>query len=244
VIINESLAQALFPHDDPIGHHLSSADPTDHRKLEIIGIMPDLKFAVNVITPVTQYQMFIPLAQEPWNYVTLSVRSSAPASLVEPVRRTIAELDPDLAVQQYGPVDSVVHTALGSFNMVTSILIAFAALGLFLATLGLYGVIARLVASRTAEIGIRMALGAQPFDVFWLICRTGLTLVSIGLVLGVAGGLAVVRGIGHALPYLPLNDPWTLAGMSVLLVAVAAVATWIPARRATRVDPVVALRSE
>ncbi|HEY4300842.1 MAG TPA: ABC transporter permease [Candidatus Didemnitutus sp.] len=244
VIINESLAHALFPNESPLGHRLLPVDPTDQRKLEIVGVIPDLKFAVNVVTPVTTYQMLCPLAQEPWTYVTVSVRSAAPSSLVEPVRRVIAQLDPDLAVQQYGLVDSIVHTTLGSFTMVTSILIAFAALGLFLSTLGLYGVIARLVASRTAEIGIRMALGAQPFDVFWLICRTGLTLVAIGLVIGVAGGLAVIRGIGHALPYLPLNDPWALAGVSALLLAVAGVATWIPARRATRVDPVVALRTE
>ncbi|HVU15682.1 MAG TPA: ABC transporter permease [Candidatus Didemnitutus sp.] len=244
VIINESLARALFPGDNPIGHHLVPTDPTDRRSLEIVGVIPDLKFAVNVVAHTTSYQMLCPLAQETWNYVTVSVRSSSPASLVEPVRKTLAGIDPDLAVQQYGTLDSIVHTALGSFSMVSSILLAFAALGLFLSTLGLYGVIARLVSARTAEIGIRMALGAQSFDVFWLICRTGLILAAIGSAIGILGGFGVIQGIAHALPYMPVEAPWTLVGMCGLLIAVAAVATWIPARRATRVNPVVALRSE
>jgi ABC-type antimicrobial peptide transport system permease subunit len=128
--------------------------------------------------------------------------------------------------------------------MVNTILVAFALLGLFLAALGLYGVIARLVVQRTPEIGVRVALGAQSRDVVWLILRTGLQLTLAGTVLGLLGAAGLVRVVAGFLPTMPVQDPVAIGAVTLLLLVVALVACWLPARRAARVDPVTALRAE
>ncbi len=243
VIINQSMARALFPNESPIGHRIGGVDPAHRHWAEIVGVMPDLRFAVSLAAPATRFQVFLPLAQETWNYTTVAVRARSAAALAGPMRRAISELDPDLPVQQLGTVDQMIDRQT-DFGMVETILAAFAVLGLFLSSLGLYGVIARLVAQRTHELGVRMALGAQSRDVVWLILISGFQLVLLGAVLGLIGGAGLGRLLSGLLPEVRLQDPMTVAAVTLLLLVVALIACWLPARRASRIDPLVALRSD
>ena len=245
VIINEAMAHAMFPKGDPIGQHIGVPDPKNQTWAEIVGVMPDIHMAMIGVTQVTSFHVLRPLAQETWGYVTVAVRSSRAETLAEPMRQAIAALDPNLAVQQLGTVDHLVAVASGGIGMIKTILISFALLGLFLAALGLYGVIARLVVQRTPEIGVRMALGEQAGDVVWLILGTGLRLIVYGVTLGVIGSVGLnllLSRISPAGP--PVNAPLIFVAVTIILLFVGLVACWLPARRAAKVDPLVALRAE
>ncbi len=246
-IISESMAKALFPGESPLGRRLGSTDPSNRAWTEIIGVMPDFEMAVTGAgLDRGKFVLYQPLAQEPWGYVTFAVRSANPAALVESIRKTVESLDADLPVQQLGTVDDYIKGLSATSYMINTILSGFATLGLFLASLGLYGVIARLVAQRRTEIGVRVALGAQSRDVVWLILRTGLILTSLGTVIGTLGALALAQILARAsdTPTSQPADPFSIFGMAGLLMIVALFACWIPARRAAKVDPLVALRAE
>jgi len=243
-IINESLARALFPHEDPLGRRIGGLDPANRGWMQIVGVVADQKFALGLTPPTTRFQVYCPLAQDTWNYVTVFVRSAAPETLAEPMRRIIGEMDTDLPVQQLGTVEQLVALGSSGLSMVTTVLIAFALLGLFLSALGIYGVIARLVLQRTPELGVRLALGAQPGDVVWLILRTGVLLTLFGTGVGLLGAFGLGGLLGAMLPEMPGGGILTVLLVTLLLVAVALLACWLPARRATRIDPVMALRAE
>jgi len=242
-IINESTAHALFPNENPIGHRIGGTDPKQRGWMEIVGVIPDIRFAISFTTPSIHFLVLRPLSQETWNYVDVALRARSAETFAGPLRKIVADMDPNLPLQQLGTVDQIVHQ-FGGFGMINTVLAAFALLGLFLAALGLYGVIARLVAQRTTEIGLRIALGAQPGDVVWLILRSGLKLTLFGTVIGLLGAAGLVRFIASLATEMPVKDPLALAAVTLLLVAVALVACWLPARRATRVDPIAALRAE
>ncbi|HVU36520.1 MAG TPA: ABC transporter permease [Opitutaceae bacterium] len=244
VIINASLAHALFGNENPVGHRLGTTDPSNRGWAQIVGVMPDLRFAMTIGVQQTPFVVFRPLAQEPWGYVTIAVRASSPSSVAEPFRRTIAEIDPDLPLQQFGSIDDLVRNFGGGYFMVRTVLIGFAMLGLFLAAVGLYGVVTRLVAQRMPELGIRIALGAQGRDVVWLILRTGLVLACIGTAVGLTASFGMAHLINANSADFPMQDPWIILGVAALLLGVALFASWIPALRASRIDPLVALRSD
>jgi ABC-type antimicrobial peptide transport system permease subunit len=164
--------------------------------------------------------------------------------MTEPLRQAVAALDPNLVVQQLGPIREVTKLITGSADMMTTVLICFALLGLFLAALGLYGVIARVVVQRTPEIGVRVALGAQSTDVVWLVLRSGLRMTLIGTALGLAGSFLLGWAISLAMPDMGSSQPLLLLGVSAVLVPVGLLACWLPARRASKIDPMVALRAE
>ena len=243
-IINASLAQALFPGGDAIGHRLGNPDPKNPGWLEIIGVVPDVGLAVGVVPSTTKFLVLKPLAQEPWNYVTVSIRADQPGLLADPMRQAIAALDPDLVLQQFGTMPQVTQLATGGFAMLTKVLVCFAGLGLFLASIGLYGVIARVVVQRTAEIGVRIALGAQARDVVWMIVRSGLRLTLIGAVLGLIGAVGLSWIISRAIPNPPPGEPMIFVVVTGIMITVGVVACVLPARRAAKVDPMVALRAE
>jgi putative ABC transport system permease protein len=244
VIINESMARALFPGQNPVGQRLGGVDPANRQWAEIVGVIPDVRFAVSITTPATQFLVLRPLAQEPWGYVTVAVRAPDAAALAAPMRRVVASLDPDLNLQQVGTVNDLITRQTG-FDLMDTLLAGFATLGLFLAALGLSGVIARLVVQRTPEIGVRVALGAQTRDVVWLILGAGLRLSLFGAALGLLGAAGLVRLLSRMMPNaIPGQDPVVLATVTLLLLAVALVACWLPARRAARIDPLIALRGE
>ncbi len=243
VIINDSMARALFPNDNPLGRRIGNPDAAKHDWAEIIGVMPDLHMAVNFGPPPAQFQVFKPLAQETWTYVSVAVRAPAADTLAGAIRHVIEEMNSDLPVQQLRTVDQFVAN-FGGFSMVSTILICFALLGLFLAAIGLYGVIARLVQQRTPEIGVRIALGAQPRNVLLLILGSGLRLIGYGTAIGLLGAYGLGRLFAAGPTPIQANDPLALLVAASVLVAVAFFACWLPARRATKVDPMVALRAE
>lgn len=243
-IINESMARTLFPGENPLGRRIGNVDSANHAWMEIVGVIPDIGFAVTFNSPQTSFTVFRPLAQETWNYVSVAVLSDSPASLAQSVREAILSLDADMAVQQLGTVDEFVARATSSSTMINTILIAFAFLGLFLASLGLYGVIARLVAQRTPEIGVRMALGAQPGDVVWLVLGLGIKLTLIGSVFGLIGSYLLSMALASFAPDMASKDFRSVIVATLVLMVVALLACWLPARRASRVDPIAALRGD
>ena len=243
-LISESTARALFPNEDPVGRRIGNPDPANRAWLEIVGVIPDLRLSANPTKPVTPFLVLLPLAQDTWNYVSVAIRSSRAETLVDPMRRVLAELDPDLPMQQVGTVQQQTDAVASSFRLTNTLLISFALLGLFLAAIGLYGVITRLVVQRTPEIGIRVALGAQSRDVVWLVLRSGVKLILIGTVLGLTGSVLLIFGISAVMPEYPVKDPIAVSFVTVLLLAIALFASWLPSYRASKVDPLIALRSE
>jgi ABC-type antimicrobial peptide transport system permease subunit len=180
-----------------------------------------------------------------WRSATLVVRThSSPLSLVESVRQAIQQIDPAQPVANVRTLDDVVGASVAQRRLTLVLLGSFAAVALLLAAIGLYGVIAYVVTQRTREFGIRFALGATRRDVLQLVLGQGMKLVVIGLVLGVAGAFSLTHLLTKLLYEIKPNDPLTFAGVSSVLLVVALFAAWLPARRAAKVDPMVALRYE
>jgi predicted permease len=244
VIINESMANALFPHENPLGRSIGGLDPKNRDWMEVVGVVSDFSFAVSFNLPASRFMVLRPLAQETWNYATFAVRADSAESLAQPVREAIVAMDPDMAVQQLTTVTGFVAQTVSSSTMIKTILVCFAMLGLFLASLGLYGVIARLVTQRTPEIGVRMALGAQSGDVIWLVLSLGIKLTAIGSAFGLVGAWLLGRFLTSILPTMTSSDALSVIMATFLLTIVSLLACWLPARRAANVDPMVALRAE
>ena len=244
VIINETTAHYYWPNESPIGRRISNSGKK-REYYEIVGVVNDIAFPGNLGEPYTRYQAFVPVAQAAPSYLLVLLRtSSSPDALTNSLRSTVAGLDPAMPVYRIRSARAAVEQGLGSISLLGSLLGAFAAIGLVLAAIGIYGVVSYTVVQRTGELGIRVALGAQTRDVLWLVLGKGAVLVVSGALLGAAGAYAVSRLLISLIPSLPTRDPIILPITGVVLVAVALLACYIPARRATRVDPLVALRSE
>jgi ABC-type antimicrobial peptide transport system permease subunit len=170
--------------------------------------------------------------------------SAAPEALTNSLRAAAAAIDPSQPVHRIRTARSMAEQGLGNISLLGTLLGAFALLGLALASIGIYGVISYSVVQRTSEIGIRMALGARRKDVLWLVLAKGARLILLGSVLGAGGAYAVARLLAAAIPTLPTRDPAALVVIIMTLVAVALLACYLPARRATKIDPMVALRHE
>jgi putative ABC transport system permease protein len=244
VIINQTMAQRFWPNQSAVGKRIGRPGQ-DPRWQEVVGVVNDMTFPASLGEPYTRFQAFRPMAQTPWGGITIAMRTSAsPESLVNAVRTASAEIDPTQAVHRIRTARSLVDQGLGSISLLGSLLGAFAALGLVLAAIGIYGVTSYSVVQRTGEIGIRMALGAQRKDVLLLVMGKGGRLVLLGALLGFGGAYAVSRLLVAVIPTLPTRDPAALVVITFALILVALLACYIPARRATRVDPMVALRYE
>jgi putative ABC transport system permease protein len=243
VIINDSMAKNFWPNEDPIGKRISNPGKKDWQ--EIVGVVRDMKFPGDLSEPYTRYQTFVPLPQWVPDSLTIALRTSqSPEGLNNSLRSLVAGIDPALPVYRVRTARSAVDIGIGNISLLGKLLGAFAALGLVLAAIGIYGVISYIVVQRTGEFGIRMALGAQTGDVLWLVLRRGALVILIGAALGGAGAYAVGKLLISLIPSLPTRDPMTLVVMAVVLIVVALVACYLPARRATKVDPLVALRYE
>jgi putative ABC transport system permease protein len=244
VIINEATARNFWPNESPIGKRISSTGPK-REFYEIVGVINDIAFPGTLGEPYTRYEAFMPMTQAAPSYLIVLLRTSTnPETLSNSLRNVVAGLDPDLPVYRIRSARAAVNEGLGSISLLGSLLGAFATIGLILAAIGIYGVVSYTVVQRTGELGIRMALGAQSRDVLWLVLGKGAILVLTGALLGGVGAYGVSRLLVSLIPSLPTRDPLILPITAVVLVAVALVACYIPARRATRVDPLVALRSE
>jgi predicted permease len=239
-IINSAAAREFFPDEDPLGRRIGLQNDT----WEIVGIVGDVRMRglTRSVAPV----LYRPQAPgQSWRSASLVVRTgSAPLSLVESVRQAIQEIDPAQPIANVRTLDEVVNASVAERRLTVVLLGSFAAVALLLAAIGLYGVIAYVVTQRTREFGIRFALGARRRDVLQLVLSQGMKLVVIGLVLGVAGAFSLTHLLTKLLYEIKPSDPLTFAGVSALLLFVALLASWLPARRATKVDPMEALRYE
>lgn len=244
-IVSERTARALFGSDNPIGRRLAQVTEGNPRWGEVVGVVADVEPAVQDRARLPG-QVYQPMAQEPRRPNEIAVRTTgvAPAAVVDSVRAAMAGLDPDLPVSQLQPVDLTIRRANYQVAVGRDIFAGMGGLGLALAALGLYGVIARTMAQRTGEFAIRLALGACVRDITRLVLAAGVKLAFVGSLLGLAGGYAVCRFLASANPYMRVNSTPVLVGTTLLLIAVALVACWLPARRAGKVDAMSALRAE
>ncbi|GAB5560941.1 MAG: ABC transporter permease [Synoicihabitans sp.] len=246
VIVDQVLVDRYFPDEDPIGKQIyrGSDEPTPGNVRTIIGVVNSVKFS-GLDDPVRKETIYYPFAQRPVTGLAISVRTSLPPSaLIYSVRQTVLKIDPELPVYQFRTLEERISSSLQRQRTPMVLLMVFGLIALLLAALGVYGALAFSVGQRTQEMGIRMALGAAREDVMKLILGQGLRLVAIGSLIGLAGYLAVGRLLTHLLFEVRPIDPISfLAALAVLLV-IAILACALPARRATRIDPAIALRDE
>jgi len=209
---------------------------------EIVGVVGDIRH--QRLSEESRPAYFVPYAQGLISPLSLVVRTNNTTGIVEDIRRTLARKDPELALYDVRTMDEYVATSVATPRFQTLLLALFAAVGLTLTAIGLYGVMAYGVAQRTREFGIRLALGARPAEVLGLVLRSALALIAAGLIVGVVAGAFATRLLASALYGVSPLDPATFAAVAAMLIAVALVASYVPARRATRVDPIAAIRSE
>jgi putative ABC transport system permease protein len=247
VVVNRRLAEHFWPGEDPTGKRLKIGPPDSPNPwAAVAGVVGDVRQAG--LYGEHKFELYVPYAQEWRGFVTprdLVVRTSGdPLQVAAAVRQAVWSVDKDQPVSNVRTMEQVVGSAVSRERFQMLLLALFATLALVLACVGLYGVISYAVVQRTHEIGVRMALGAQPGDVLRLVIRQGMVLTLIGLVFGVAIAFAVTRVMSEMLFNITATDPLTFLGVPIVLGVIAFLACYIPARRATKVDPLVALRYE
>jgi putative ABC transport system permease protein len=246
IVVNEAFARKIFPGENPIGKHFQpgiSADDRPGRMREIVGVVGNVKYR-DLSTEWTP-ESYIPYAQLPFGTMTIVARTANdPSSAAKPIAETVRSLDKDLAAYSPKTLEGYLNETVAIPRFNTVLLGTFAILALLLTAIGLYGVISYSVAQRTHEMGIRMALGAQPGDMLRLVVGQGVRLAMTGVALGLIAAFALTRYLSSLLFGVTSHDPLSFLGVVLLLFAVVLLACYIPARRATRVDPLVALRYE
>jgi predicted permease len=244
-IISQATATALFGNENPIGRRIAQTGLGPSQWGEIIGVAADVQSVLPDVGPVT-LQLYQPMAQEPrpFNEIAVRVTSANPSSLVTPIRAAMSELDRDLTLRQLQPADVTIERANTQTSILRDMLTWFAVLGLGLASLGIYGVIARTMAQRSGEFAIRFAMGACIRDITGLVLTFGVKLALLGAALGTLGGLGLARVLAADNRGMHFNNPVIMVLPALLLIVVALVASWLPARRAARINPIEALRTE
>jgi predicted permease len=243
-IINEAMARHFFPRESPIGKRFSRGDTFQlENSFEIVGMVKDAKYFG--LREAVEPMVYIPEWRDGAGAHTLCLRSTAdPERLIGFVRREAAGIDPAIPVRQALTLEDQFDGTIAQERMVTTLCGFFGTLALLLAAIGLYGVMAHSVSRRVREIGIRMALGARPDEVLWLVLRETAWMIGLGALIGLPAAFALTRLVASFLFGLTPQDPWSIAGSTLVLFAITALAGYIPARRATKVDPMVALRYE
>jgi len=245
LIINETLARLLWPNypggENPVGHRIEEAYDKADGWMEVVGVVADIHEGGLASNPVPEF--YIPCIVHPPQTAYLVLRTSGPPlHFASVLRKAVLDVDPDQPVSDVKTMDSALAKAFGERRWMMGLLGSFAAVALVLAVVGLYGVIAYSVARRTQELGIRRALGAQRADILRLVLRQALMLSLVGVAIGIAGAFALTRFLKALLFHVTATDPAVFAAMAVLFAVVALAASYIPARRAARIDPMVALR--
>lgn len=242
VIISRGLAERYFPGVDPIGRRLTITNGPENWR-EIVGVVRDVRH--NSLDDARTFQLYEPLAQRAPSTLHFAVRTARPdAGLASALRTLVRETDPDQPVVRLAPMASLVSASVARQRFGVTLFVVFSGLALVLATVGIYGVVSYSVSQRTAEFGVRLALGAQTADLHRLVLREAARLAVLGLGLGLLLALAGGRLIASMLYETSAHDPLVLGGLTALLGLVVLLACWLPARRAARVDPMVALRAE
>jgi putative ABC transport system permease protein len=239
VIVSQQLVAQVFPNEEPLGQRLVMG--IGGARYQIVGVVGDIRHNSLAGTPVPT--MYFPNIQSNFTNVVIRTKSD-PMSVAAGVRKEIQAIDPDQPVAAVKPMTAWVDESVASQRYRTTLLALFAALAMVLAATGIYGVMSYTVAQRTHEIGVRMALGARQSDVLTLVVRQGMILALVGVALGLIGALALTRVMATLLFQVKARDPITFVIVAALLIAVAFVACFVPALRATKVDPLVALRYE
>jgi putative ABC transport system permease protein len=244
VLLSERAAMSYWGDADPIGKRLQMGPPQARRTFTVVGIVPETRYRdLREARP----SVYFPLAQSFFPFVptTLAVRTAgAPSALAPALRRAVQETAPGAAVASAAPFDDLMAAPLAQPRLNALLLAVFAAAAVTLAAVGLFGVLAATVRRRSRELGVRMALGASAADVRWLVLRRGLALAAAGTAAGLLGAVATNRALAALLFEVAPTDPLTLGAVALGLLAVAALASVLPARAGTRVDPIVVLRAE
>jgi putative ABC transport system permease protein len=246
MIVNEAMARALWPNEDPIGKRIGFQGPNPNWRT-IVGVVADVTFpsfgaASSVDTP---YEVYQPLAQTGTVAVNILLRTTQPTDVVAPeLRKVVAGLDGDLPVFDVVTAQSIEARTTASFRLLGQVLGSFALLGVVLAAIGIFGVVSYSTAQRSGELGMRMALGAQQSDVLWLVLKQGVALTIVGGVAGLIGGFGLSRVLASLMPRLPSPELVLVIGTAALMIVVAIAAMYIPARRASKISPMLVLRHE
>jgi len=243
-IISERAAEATWPGEDPIGKRLQSRNDNKEEWTTIIGVVGDVRH--RGLDQRASADLYLPYSQRPFRAtdVTVVMRTALePAGIIPAVRQEVQSINRNLPVE-FEPMAQVFSRSVASRRYSMLLLGAFAALALLLSLMGIYGVLSYIVTQNTKEIGIRMALGAQPADVLKLIVGQGMVLTLLGVGLGVLGAFALTRLMSSLLYGVTATDPITFVVVSALLMVVGVLACYVPGRRATKVDPMIALRYE
>jgi predicted permease len=245
VVINRAMARAHFSGEQPIGKRvwLGWAENGVRRGGEIVGIVDDVR-QFGLEKP-SEPEMYLPYDQTPVRQMTVVARTAtAPDAVFAAARSAVRSIDPALPLFELSTLERRFQNSAARPRLYMSLLASFAVVAVLLAAIGLYGVVSYAVRQQTHELGVRLALGASRGDVVQLVVGSSLKVTAVGAALGIAGALAVSGLLQSLLFGVTANDPWTYGGVVLVIAAVGAAASWIPARRATAIDPAAALRAE
>jgi len=243
VLINETMARQFWPNEDPIGQRLKIDMWKPDDVVEIIGVVGDLH--PNTLDDNIRPMIYYPLSQEPSRSLTMVIRhANGPTGLAGQIRAAVREIDRGVPLTDVATMNERLNQSMADRRYPMLLLAGFAALAVILAAVGIYGVLSYTVGQRTREIGVRMALGARRGDVLRMVLGSGLRLTLLGVVVGAVGAAVAGRALGRLLYGITPTDPVTFGAVALLLTVIATIACYLPARRATRVDPMVALRAE
>lgn len=243
-VVNQTMAKKFWPNEDVVGKRFSQKSQSGPF-IEVVGIAQDGKYQNVIEDPQAHY--YVPLEQKYMSARVVQVRTSVPPeSLALEIESQIRQLAPDVPISNVQTMNQSLNGANGFFliRFGAQLTATMGLLGLILAVVGVYSVVSYAAAQRTQEIGIRMALGAEPRDILKMVLAQGIVIVGIGVVIGLAAAYVGTRAIANMFIGVRASDPATYASVGALLIAVALLACWIPARRATRVSPLTALRYE
>jgi putative ABC transport system permease protein len=244
-VVNETLAAQVFPGQDPLGQRLTigiGTHESDPHTFEVVGVVGDVHSGRRISAPP---EIYVPHPQQSWSWMSLVVRASGdPVSLAGAVRREVAALDPEQALYNVRPLPELLSESLAARRFIMALLGGFALVGLALATVGVYGVLAESVERRRGEIGLRLAVGADRGDVMRMVLGQAARLAAAGVTLGLAAAFALTRVMQGLLFGVSATDPATFAAVGAVLATAAMLASYLPARRAARLDPAAVLREE
>jgi putative ABC transport system permease protein len=243
IVINETMARRYWPDEDPLGRRIKLGGFNSNNPwLTIVGVAQDVKHGLDMQSPL---EFFRPYSQAAWPQMRVVVRTAAnPATFINPIKQALARIEPDRAASGIRTMDEILYDSVGSRRFPMLLLVAFSVLALALASVGISGVVGFSVAQRTREIGVRMALGARKFDVIRLVLNRSMAAALIGVAAGLVASFGLTRFLTGLLFEVKPMDPLILGSSALILASVAFVACYLPARRATKVNPIVALRAE